>query len=758
MPDLSEQSYIAPPTHPAVQAITQPTTSTLSNGHVQANGVVPNGAAHDPAATHPRDHAYEQASGSPPTNKPLPPKPALSAHPTENTDHPSTAPTEPSSTSTEPTIIDTTHPPPSAAAAEGIQSSRQDDAYPASNPKARQVLNGTVVGEENTGDKGLIDVGWDRPTSGQLVSRLDNEDLWALIRRFNKQLYHVKATDGPLPGGLDLWPAEEEEFAPDKLRSNFERVYVTVVTGMAAFVKHVARLRSWNERNRTIAWLAGYYIAWALNVLFPTILTLLFTLIMFPQSRPLLFPPAPLAAVSASSGTLQQPRSGQLDSKDSLTGAPETYKGEAVEHEASNLITGLAGLAAGTAIGKAPEESRADRKAAKGIAVPDVGDVIAGAGDAKEVASGKKPREGHDKTKEPVNQAVWEKARPVMRGVAGVADVWEMFGNALSPTPPFGIAVRLRLAGIIAPLILVSLVLDERLVYQGTTFILGFVFFGQPVLVRGIEWLERKVPNWQWYLEPRNTILKGAPTNAQLTLTLLRIGEAHKAPLPPPPSRGVQEAPPSRPTTPLAAEDMPMEVSQAELDSIQHPDPVQQAEAEAADQKEQEAKPKKQHRFLNFVKATARTGVSTVLGADQVRAKAIGDQHAKRRLGVLHHEKEAYKGPTTFNARYDGKKGRIVISTQATSPCVAFVPGTDSDMILDALWTVGISEIRELKKVGGLGAKGRLVVGYALGMEIVDGLEIVGADGKGRLCTAIEKREELFNRLVAMDGQKWESW
>ncbi|KZT23319.1 hypothetical protein NEOLEDRAFT_1069671 [Neolentinus lepideus HHB14362 ss-1] len=640
---------------------------------------------------------------------------------------------------------------------EGIQSSRQDDAFPPANPRARTVLNGKVVGEETEEDKGLVDVGWDRATAGQLVSGLDNGDLWALIRRFNKQLYHVKAVDGPLPGGLDLWPTEEEEFAPEKLRSQVERVYVTVVTGLAAFAKHVARLRSWNERNRTIAWMAGYYIAWALNVLFPTLLTLLFTLITFPQFRPLLFPPAPLAAVSASTGTLQQPRSGQLDSKDSLTGAPETYKGEAVEHEASNLVTGLAGLAAGTAIGKGPEESRADRKAAEGIAVPDVGDVIAGAGDAKEVASGKKPREEVDKTKEPVNQAVWEKARPVMRGMASVVDVWEMFGNALSPTPPFGIAVRLRLAGVIASLLLVSLFLDERLVYKSTTFILGFVFFGQPVLVRGFEMLEQLVPNWQWYLEPRNTILKGAPTNAQLTLTLLRIGEAHKAPLPAPPSRGADEPPPEGPTTPLAADNIPIEVSQAELDSIQHPDPAAEAEAQAQKEKAQEAKLKKQHHFLNFVKATARTGVSTVFGADKVRAKTLGDEHAKRRLGVLHHPKEEVcNGPTTFNVRYQGKKGRIIISTHATSPCVAFVPGSDEKG--EPLWSIGLSEIRELKKVGALGTKGRLVVGYALGMEIVDGLEIVDGEGTARLCTAIEKREELFNRLVAMDGQKWESW
>jgi hypothetical protein len=37
-------------------------------------------------------------------------------------------------------------------------------------------------------------------------------------------MYHVKATDEDPPGGLDLNVAEEDEFSPDKLRSNLERV------------------------------------------------------------------------------------------------------------------------------------------------------------------------------------------------------------------------------------------------------------------------------------------------------------------------------------------------------------------------------------------------------------------------------------------------------------------------------------------------------------------------------------------------------
>lgn len=56
-----------------------------------------------------------------------------------------------------------------------------------------------------------------------------------------------------VPGGLDLNIADEEEFSPDKLRANFERLYMTVGIGLMGFGKHVMRLRSWREKRRT-AW------------------------------------------------------------------------------------------------------------------------------------------------------------------------------------------------------------------------------------------------------------------------------------------------------------------------------------------------------------------------------------------------------------------------------------------------------------------------------------------------------------------------
>ena len=107
-------------------------------------------------------------------------------------------------------------------------------------------------------DESIKDLGWnehpaDVPTP--LVGGLPNDDLWKLVRRFNKQMYHVRATDAPLFGGLDLNTVENEEFSPDKLRANLERLYMTIIIGMMGSGKHVARLRSWREPRRTVSFL-----------------------------------------------------------------------------------------------------------------------------------------------------------------------------------------------------------------------------------------------------------------------------------------------------------------------------------------------------------------------------------------------------------------------------------------------------------------------------------------------------------------------
>jgi hypothetical protein len=261
------------------------------------------------------------------------------------------------------------------------------------------------------------------------------------------------------------------------------------------------------------------------------------------------------------------------------------------------------------------------------------------------------------------------------------------------------------------------------------------------------------------------------PTNAQLTITLLRIGEANKAPLPPPPH--TVTAPPTEPAA-LSEEhlratgaDWPLNATKEELDEAVEHDPTTQHETSGHDvASSKEVKHgKKGGKILGFFKSTTKAAVTTAIGADKLKAQA-GSEPAKNRLGVVPRAGEDLtSGPVEFKARYHGKRGHLYITTKATIPCVAFSTDSTIEKIgtldredLHPAWSVPVSDIKELRKIGGYGWKAKLVVGWALNREVTDSLEIVTRDGKSWMVTALPLRDELFNRLCAMGGQKWEAW
>ncbi|KAI0445199.1 hypothetical protein F4803DRAFT_508901 [Xylaria telfairii] len=619
----------------------------------------------------------------------------------------------------------------------------------------------------------VVDLGWNQRKEhipAPLVGGLGNEDLWLLIRRFNKQMYHVKEVPHTVPGDLDLNVSDDEEFSPDKLRANVERFYMTVVIGLLAAVKHIARLRSWRETRRTTCFCFTYFVAWLFDLITPLIITTLVTLILYPRARGILFPPAPISLVDAKSGGVQKPKAGVLGSLESATGAPENHKGEAVEQEATNFFNGFTAVVVTSATGKNPQANpQTGEESSAEDYVPDPTGLAASAAEAKDVAAGGQKGSKHDKTKVPVENAIWSKMRPIMHGMSDVADTWERMGNALSPTEPFPQdTYRIRLAGLVAPLLLVSLFTTSYVFVKGATFGLGCALFGDPIIRLGLRWLNRQYPHWQKLLEIRNTVLKGVPTNAQLTLTLLRVGEANKAPLPPPPV--VRAPPPDRPVEVTDAElratgaEPPLNATEEELEEAMEYDPATAHETGGADIDAAKNHHRKGGKILAAFKSAIKGAVKGVIASDAARAKA-GSRHAKDRLGVVPHaDEELSTGPVDFKGRFDGRKGRLYIATKSTIPAVGFSTDVTTESTdgggepLHPRWSIAIGDIKELKKIGGYGWKAKLVVGWSLGREVNDGLEITDRLGNVRRITALPLRDELFNRLVAIGGQKWEAW
>jgi hypothetical protein len=94
----------------------------------------------------------------------------------------------------------------------------------------------------------------------RIVPGLDNDDLHAMLRSFDKQVQTVHLCpppyDGHIPRGLDLQPHPDEEFNLYKLNSALERFYASVVVGLLRAAREVNRIRNWEDHSRTAVALA----------------------------------------------------------------------------------------------------------------------------------------------------------------------------------------------------------------------------------------------------------------------------------------------------------------------------------------------------------------------------------------------------------------------------------------------------------------------------------------------------------------------
>jgi len=227
----------------------------------------------------------------------------------------------------------------------------------------------------------------------------------------------------------------------------------------------------------------------------------------------------------------------------------------------------------------------------------------------------------------------------------------------------------------------------------------GFGFFADPIIWRAASYLNRKFPHWQKLLEIRNTLLKGVPTNAQLTVTLLRIGEVNKAPLPPPPYSG---PPPPNAAHETAGQNLEHlgvctvsilslvltgseGVPNEEIADAVHPDAAVTTGTDVAPKKKQHGR-----RILAAIKGVAKGGVETALGTDRLKA-AAGGEHAKNRLGVLKSGGIDRAGPVDFPCRFKGKKGHAYITSTATTPALSWTTEKED---VDPVFSIAISDIQ----------------------------------------------------------------
>ncbi|CZT21891.1 uncharacterized protein RCC_07757 [Ramularia collo-cygni] len=603
--------------------------------------------------------------------------------------------------------------------------------------------------------QGVIDPGWDtsKDQVGLLADGIINEEIWMLVRRLNKVVFSVKHTPRVSPDGLDLDASPDQDFSPNKMRAQLERLYMGIIIGSLAFVKHISRLRSWNEKTRTGVFCSVYFFMWAIDYLMPAALIFLWILVISPKARATAFPPAPISLVGTLSGNLTKPNAGILGSVDSVTGAPENMQGEAVENESSNFVTGLAAIGVNImSSGEIHGEPNTEENSFSGSMKATPNELV------QMIATGKDKAEGidrpsMDKSKGPMETIMWSFAKSGMTGMESANNIWEKFANLLDPKPPFNTSTQsATLASILLAICGLSLILTRNMFLRSMTLTFGMALFGGPLMKSASSWMESSRPGWSEYASLERTILHGVPNNNQLALALLRQGEKQSAPLPPPPTQRGGVSHDSVPLTSdvlaAASTDLPLGATPEELLDATAPNEELLDEAGGDDIEISKTNSKEPHKVLRIMKGAAKLGVRGFVALDKTRAK-LGHPGAKNRVGVVPSKKfEPVIGPTDFDASYEGKVG--ILSIDGANSTLTFSSKNEK------VWSVPIPEITALRKHSGYGFKTKMTAGWALDQRLSDSLGFTDSRGNVWAFTAIPKRDALFNRLIAIGEQKWE--
>ena len=104
-----------------------------------------------------------------------------------------------------------------------------------------------------------------------------------------------------------------------------------------------------------------------------------------------------------------------------------------MELEAHNFVSGFASVGLGAAMGKRQKNKTQDEGGAIDKILPDATNISTRTIDAKGTVADGLVATKHDKTKQPTEVIVWEKARPFMRALADMADMWEVVAKYARP-------------------------------------------------------------------------------------------------------------------------------------------------------------------------------------------------------------------------------------------------------------------------------------------------------------------------------------
>jgi hypothetical protein len=334
--------------------------------------------------------------------------------------------------------------------------------------------------------------------------------------------------------------------------------------------------------------------------------------------------------------------------------------------------------------------------------------------------------------------------------LGSVADFVEILQNTMSPPAPYPETyARFKFSAVafLVPVLALHFI-PARMFGRAASFGLGFALWGRPLAIKAFRLIPRMMPNLSMLLDPRNNLLSGAPTNAQLTLFLLRAAEDIGDPLPPPPT-----APASGSQTKALSDTQPTEQAGDE--------DMELARQKEADGKKVEAARHKTRAKAKRTLTTAFRKVGKKVAAFRGDVAVDGQEKpiaGQFKSGLLH--RKFGTSPDAYACKLNNKPGHLLVDGE--SGRVAWVALTESGPSEKHVWDT--DDLVELTKASV--SVPRLLAGFVGGVSI-DSLGLImrfvgppvaegEVDPSIVELTSVERRDPLFNRLVAIGPQRWE--
>ncbi|KAL2837227.1 hypothetical protein BJY01DRAFT_251549 [Aspergillus pseudoustus] len=554
---------------------------------------------------------------------------------------------------------------------------------------------------------------------------INDEVIRRLVAAFNKQVSHVQAVSElpPHDGQFDLTRAPDEQFPPEKLQRTIERFYASVIAPAGNLLGHINRLRSWDDLNRTGVFCSVYAIAWLGDRLVLVVTVALLAMLFSPDVRSLLFPPLPKTQSRHGPGSEAQTQVKEEDVAD-------------LEFETAAEVSDTGDTSAEMLV-----LETADPEVVSTILV--------------ENASGKPRKKVHPA----LNRT--------MGALSDVTDICERLSNVVSPISPLDpIVPRLRLAGILVSICLVSSFCSSYMLVKTVELLIGLGLFGEPLFTRGMAYLHLNVPKWKEYMDIERTLLLNVPTNAQLTLTLLRLAESSSSPITLQTQSHSQSRALARRSENSAAA-LLQKIRTRRSQQAPPPLPPRRASTEQPGQQRaldsedtrsiEPPKSQKAAKFFRFARRAVGTAVRGHIALDRALATtasgyarglltAVDDGVGGR--GRVLALMPSFSGgrrvrADVFEAKFEGKRGCVVFDSppgegqgQVDGGGVLYFTTTKAKHLGDTRlrqqqpsgvvkFSIPLDSITGIRKTAGLGWKGKLIVELAVGSQDLG----LGSDG-----------------------------